>query len=92
MKILQMVILLVLAVPVTGCGTLHRSGSLAEQPGVGDGSGDMFTLSASPTSAASDARLRRQGLSAVRNTQGHIVGYQSYSYGRGHGFGTSYRD
>ena len=89
MKILSFSFTAALAIGISGCAP---SANLSMQPGVGDESADIFSADAEAAGKAADARLQRQGLSALRGPHGRITGYRSYSYGRGHGFGTSYSD
>lgn len=89
MKILSFSFTAALAIGISGCAP---SANLSIQPGVGDDSAGIFGPDTESIGAAADARLRRQGLTALRGPHGRLTGYRSYSYGRGHGFGTSYSD
>jgi len=64
-------------ITLSGCAL---STDIPRQPGVGDSTDPLLQESRDPF-AAQDARLRRQGLSAMRDGR-RVTGYQVYFHGR----------
>ena len=71
-----------LAASVIIIGGCASSGQLPRQPGIGDESMDLLSERQSSIDDMRDARLRRQGLSVVRDADNQIQGYQVYTHGR----------
>ena len=62
-----------------GCASTDE---IPGRPGVGDAGADFGIGEARPAENAFDARLRRQGLRAIRDSNNSIRGYEVYLHGR----------
>ena len=60
---------------LVGCAS---NGNIPARPGVGDAQPELRTGEVGSSGTALDARLRRQGLTAVRDDNNRVQGYQVY--------------
>lgn len=71
------------AIALVGCA---GQAPVAQAPGIGDATDPLASESFDRHEAMWDARLRRQGMAAVRDNDRRIQGFQVYSHGIEHGF------